>query len=366
VPILEDFLAALYVEAHSARGKGSLDGYSVYLRPQALGMLASLPMAEVTTIVVGAMNPVEVQRDDALRMHRVTYELEANLTESMREGGAQSYDAAERWTLVRALGAVSRPPARARALVCPSCGAQLSKTTRGRCGYCQQAADSGQFDWVVERVEIVAREPRPPMLTGTTEEQGTASPTVFEPGLDASLVAARSGGFDPEVLERRTRAIFAAMQDAWSSLAWDRARPFLTDRLWSAQTYWIKAYREQGLLKVTTGAALERVELTRLASDAYYLSVTVRVHASGPDYTVRDSDGEVVGGSKTKVRAYTEYWTLLRSIVPPTASGCSCPACGAPLGSAMVERCAHCGALVEASTFDWVLSRIEQDDVYRG
>ena len=365
-PILEDFLATLYVEAHTVRGKGTLDGYSAYLRPKALSALAALPKAEITTVVVGAMHPAEFQRDDALKLHRITYELETNLSESNHGARPQSFYAAERWTLVRSIGAVSRPPARARALVCPSCGAPLDKTTRGRCGYCKQAADSGQFDWVVERIEIVTREPRPPMLTGTTEEHGTDAPTVFEPNLDASLAAARANGFDPETVLARTRAIFIAMQDAWSNLAWDRARPYLSDRLWTAQTYWIAAYRAQGLRNVTTDTALGQIELVRLASDAYFLSVTVRVHACGHDYTVRDADGEIVGGSKTKTRAYTEYWTLLRSMVAPTENGCSCPACGGPLGNSMVARCGHCGALVEASTFDWVLSRIDQDDVYRG
>jgi predicted lipid-binding transport protein (Tim44 family) len=189
---------------------------------------------------------------------------------------------------------------------------------------------------------------------------------VFDPALPHALEQASAARVSLEGLEPRTRAIFDAMQRAWSSLAWDGARPYLSDRLWSAQTYWIAAYRAQGLRNVTENATIRRFELCRLGRDAHYLAATVRIHAESLDYTLRDADGAVVGGSRTKPRPYTEYWTLLRSVAEPRPDGFGCPACGAPLGHAMTMRCGHCGALVEASTFDWVLSRIDQDEVYAG
>ena len=55
---------------------------------------------------------------------------------------------------------------------------------------------------------------------------------------------------------------------------------------------------------------------------------------------------------------------VLQKIADPVLT--TCPACGAPLPAEMVDKCRHCGALVESSAFDWVLSRIEQDEVYAG
>lgn len=367
--ILEDFLAALYTEAHAARGTGALERYSPYLRPAARGVLAPLPRVPVSTIIVGALRPVSFSRDDRARMHRVVYEIEANYTEAPPGGNPQSYYAAERWTLARAMGARSRTPGRARALVCPNCGAPLDRTVHGRCTYCSQAVDSGQFDWVVESIEIGTRETRGPMLTGTTEEVGTASPTVFDPAISMQMAALEKA--DPslgiEHATERVKAIFSAMQDAWSSLEWKRARPFLTDRLWNAQTYWIEAYRQQGLRNVTENARITNLEIVRGSVDKWYLGLTVRIHATGLDYTKRASDGAVVGGSRTKERPYTEYWTIVRSASKPAPGQApGCPSCGAPIANQMAERCGHCGALVESSTFDWVLSRIEQDEVYGG
>lgn len=370
VPLLEDFVAALYTEAHVARGAGLLERYSPYLHRGAREVLSTLPRAAVSTLIVGAMSPRRFESDPRTRLHRFVVEIEANYTETPPGGVSASFYAIERWTLVRAFGARSRPPARVRALTCPNCGAPLERSMQGRCGYCTQAVDSGQFDWVVDSIELLQRETRGPMLTGTTEEQGTEAATIFDPGLAVAL--ARLRGVDPtfsqEKLAARVQEVFATMQRAWSTLQWPLARSCLTDRLWQSQGYWIEAYRQQALRNLMDSPRILGLELVRLGRDRWYEVATVRLRATGLDYTVRVSDGAVVGGSRTQERKYTEYWTLVRSATRPGASRDAppCPSCGAPLAMQMAERCVHCGAFVESSTFDWVLSRIEQDEVYAG
>ncbi|MDI1428979.1 TIM44-like domain-containing protein [Polyangium sorediatum] len=370
VILLEDFITALYAEAHTARGSNALEKYSPYLRPTARTTLGSLPRVPVTTVIVGSLRLVSFVVDTRTQQSRLVVELESNYTEDPQGAPPTSLYALERWTFVRALGARSRSPDRVRSFVCPNCGAPLERTTHGRCTYCSQAVDSGQFDWVVERIDLLARETRGPMLTGTTEEEGTELPTVFDPGLSAQRMemARRDASFTESTFFGRVQWIFTAMQHAWTSLEWNRARPCLTDRLWRAQSYWIDAYRQQGLRNVTENARILRIELVRIASDRWYEAATVRVHATGLDYTIRVGDNAVVGGRRNKERAYTEYWTLVRSATQhgPTRTAPACPQCGATLTMEMAERCGYCGTLVEASTFDWVLSRIEQDEAYAG
>ena len=43
-----------------------------------------------------------------------------------------------------------------------------------------------------------------------------------------------------------------------------------------------------------------------------------------------------------------------------------CSNCGAPLAVTQSGECSHCNAHVTLGEFDWVLSKIEQDDSYRG
>jgi hypothetical protein len=94
--------------------------------------------------------------------------------------------------------------------------------------------------------------------------------------------------------------------------------------------------------------------------------VTVRVFATGYEVTTRQT--EIVAGSRSEERPYSEYWTLIRGTgvrgAPRTQP--ACPACAAPLSINMAGHCDHCGAHVTSGEFDWVLSRIEQDDAYSG
>ena len=112
---------------------------------------------------------------------------------------------------------------------------------------------------------------------------------------------------------------------------------------------------------------ITRTELAKVTRDRYYDAVTFRLWATGKDYVVR-GDGEVVRGSKRRERPYSEYWTLIRSAARkgPTKTDATCGNCGAPLQVTMAGACNYCGAHVTAGEFVWVLSKIEQDDSYRG
>ena len=99
---------------------------------------------------------------------------------------------------------------------------------------------------------------------------------------------------------------------AWSNRQWERVRPYVSDSLFQTQLYWMEAYKQAGLRNVTQNARITRMELARVVGDKYYHAITVRMFATGLDYTVQDSDGQLVGGSKSRERQYTEYWTLIR------------------------------------------------------
>ena len=108
---------------------------------------------------------------------------------------------------------------------------------------------------------------------------------------------------------------------------------------------------------------------TSISSDRFFDALTVRLFATSLDYTITDGEPpRVVAGSRQKQRRYSEYWTLIRSAGKTGAAraDANCPSCGAPLRIEMAGHCAYCRAKVTSGEFDWVLSRIEQDDVYDG
>ena len=178
---------------------------------------------------------------------------------------------------------------------------------------------------------------------------------------------AKDAGFTWEPFTARVGLVFDTLQVAWSSQDWVRARPFVSDNLFQMQQYWIDEYRRQKLRNLTTGARVTGIELARVVSDRWYDAITVRLRATGPDYTVDEAD-HVVRGRPDHDRPYSEYWTFIRGTGVRGAARADkqCPNCGAALAINMAGNCESCQAKVTAGQFDWVLSRIEQDDTYSG
>ena len=79
--------------------------------------------------------------------------------------------------------------------------------------------------------------------------------------------------------------------------------------------------------------------------------------------------GHVVAGSRTNLRKWSEYWTFIRnSKATPAAARAdlNCPNCGASLKVNATGICEFCGGKMTSGEFDWVLSKIEQDESYVG
>jgi hypothetical protein len=367
--LFEDFAYALYAAVHEARGRNQADALSPYLGIDTIGQLSNAThhLSEVRAIVVGALSYVKTVASNASRRIEVTLEFQTNYTELTSSGAAQAYYVVERWTLSRARTARSRQPETARMIGCPNCGAPLSSVRGNTCSYCHQVVNTGAFDWMVDSIVELEKTPRPPQLTGDTAEVGNDFPTVVDPEAQARYQALM--GRDPAMswqhLTGRVALVFGEMQVAWSTLEWKRARPFVSDQLFQMLSYWMDTYQREKMRNVTENGRITRIELGAVISDVHYDAVTLRVFATSLDYTITEA-GKVVSGSRSKERAYTEYWTLIRGSRAKSRaiSDRVCPNCGAPLDIAMSGNCTSCNAKVTAGEFDWVLSRIEQDDVY--
>jgi Tim44-like domain len=363
--VLEDFLDALYAEVQVARGQQQLGRWSGYLASEARASLEDASLAAVEDVIVGAMRLCTAD----LRNDRVTLdvEYEANRSERKKDGGAHHYYVLERWSFSRKAGARSRPPDKARVFGCPNCGAALESIAGGMCTYCKQNVDTGEKDWLVESVQALRKETRGPILTEQAPEAGTDAPTVVDEDLTENLsqLMQKDPQFSQAQLAQRIKLVFETLQVAWSTRDWLKARPFLSDRLWSAQNYWVEAYKRAHLRNVNAETAIERVQLARVGSDKHFDSVTVRLYAHGLDYTVDESD-KLVCGSQSQTRRYSEYWTFIRGAGArgPAHSEPKCPNCGGELKVTMAGNCEFCKARVTLGEFDWVLSRIEQDEVY--
>ncbi len=230
-----------------------------------------------------------------------------------------------------------------RSFGCPSCAAPFDGGEA--CAYCGQVVATGEVDWCVDAIVVERKEERGPQLAGHAVEQGTLTPTIVDPEAERRRreLVERDPAFDWEAFTARVKHIFDQIQVAWSTPDLALARPYLSDNLHATWTYWIDAYRAAALRNVTQDSRVIGMRLARVMSDSYYDAITVRVRATGLDYTV-DGRGAVVSGSKDVPREYSEYWTLIRgSATRGTArTDKNCPKCGAPLAINMAGSCEHC------------------------
>lgn len=363
-----DFCYSLYARAHHARGEGDLDRYAPYLSEAARNGLRSRSkqgLKGVRGIVIGSFRVQEVRGlDTPHAMVQVVYE--ANYTETV-SGHDTSWYVREQWKLERKKDILSPPPEKSKADHCPRCGAALQTRTDGSCEYCGVQIKSGSFHWYVRSIALLSRETRGPLLTSNVPEQGTSNPTVVQSRFDERRAAfeAAHPAFQWDAFLERVRDVALELQAAWSAREWERVRPLETDQLFQMHRYWIDAYLKQGLRNLVADHRISRIQPVKIDSDAFYESITVRIWAEGRDHTV-DESGKVVAGSARDLRKWTEYWTFIRTRgAEGGTQTVNCPNCGAPTPVGATGACPFCGGKLTAGEFDWVLSRIEQDDAYR-
>ncbi|MDQ2854918.1 MAG: TIM44-like domain-containing protein, partial [Acidobacteriota bacterium] len=376
--IFTDFCYALYGKAQEARGRGpeALDLFSPYLSDAARASLIernASGVKEVRGIIVGSMQVTDVHGlDTPLVRTRVLFE--TNYTELTAQDGQapveMSYYVRESWDLERKRDLLSPTPAQATALHCPRCGAPLQRDSVGACAFCLTKIDSGEFQWYVRGISLLSREARGPLLTGNVPEVGTDLPSIVQPGFPARRAdfEQNHAEFSWSKFQSRAGLIFNELQAAWSTLDWERARPHETDNIFQMHQYWIDAYRRQGLRNALDQCRITAMQPVKIQEDAFYNAITLRIWSEGFDYTV-DSNNKVVAGSNTNLRRWSEYWTFIRnrgSKPSEARADLNCPNCGAPLKVNAAGICEFCSGKITSGDFDWVLSKIEQDESYAG
>lgn len=373
-PLFLDFVQLLYVRYHVQRGKRDLSALAPYLseelREQALRVKE---IQSVDQVLIASSNIVRVRIGEQTQ---INVRFIANYCETSKPAlpavGAQStqYYTEETWRFVRDKKARSKPPEEMVRLGCPACGSAQEAGAEGKCPHCGQVVRNGRFHWFVQEISVAVKKPAVVYQPSGGEEVGTNLPTVFSPTLaeERRAFMGRHPGFDWNGFIEMTKSHFLKLQEAWSNRTWELARPFETDHLFSTHRYWIEQYKAAGLVNRLESIEFGKVIVTKIETDAYYEAITVRIFASGFDFTT-DMNGKVVAGSRTERRAFSEYWTFIRRIGCDKAGAIvagGCPSCGAELRISMAGVCEYCGSKVVTGDFGWVLSSIEQDEEYSG
>jgi predicted lipid-binding transport protein (Tim44 family) len=271
------------------------------------------------------------------------------------EGEDRSH--AERWTFTRSAAARTAMNGGVIASKCPACGAELRLGLDGVCVHCKASVTNGAVDWVVSDVQ-----PATFMGYSADSSLGISAPTVAD-GI-ATLTSADKD-FAMPTFAARARTAFLALQDAWCNQKLDAGRAFMSPGAyfsWSAQ---LETLASEGRRNVLEHLEIRNIEPIRVIHGLVFDDLTVRFTATAADFDV-DGSGKIVFGDHS-VRPFKEDWTFQRSVGVATSNKPgtlenTCPSCGAPVSLTQLGECRYCKAAVTSGKFDWVVSRIDQDD----
>ena len=191
----------------------------------------------------------------------------------------------------------------------------------------------------------------------------------LSPAEGLAAIRTADPGFDPAAFLARARQAFVALQAAWQARDVDTARGFMSPGLYFSWNAQVEQMAEQHRRNVLEGLRVDRIEPVRVLQGRVFDDVTVRIDATCADYEVDEATQRIVFGDKT-ARPFTEYWTFQRAVVVKSGERSLldkvCPNCGAPLDVTQLGECRYCKAAVTSGRFDWVLSRIEQQEEFAG
>ncbi len=267
----------------------------------------------------------------------------------------------ERWTFMRKAGAITPTNGGVTAARCPACGAELRLNLDGTCAHCRASVTNGAVDWIVVGVEEA-----PFVGYPNDSSLAVAAPSV---GQGIATLRAADPAFSPDAFRERVRTAFLALQEAWCKQNLDAGRAFLSPGAYFTWRAQLETLAAEGRRNVMEQSSVQRIEPILIVHGRVYDDITVRISAAAADFEV-DKDNRIVFGDRV-VRPFTEDWTFQRSVgvattQKPGTLESTCPNCGAPVSLTQIGECRYCKAAVTSGKFDWVVSRIAQEEMFGG
>jgi len=264
---------------------------------------------------------------------------------------------AEQWTFVRSAAARTAVNGGVIAARCPTCGAELRLNLDGTCAHCKASVTNGSVDWVVSDV-------RPAVFAGFSGGSvlGVRASSIAE---GISTLTQADKDFSMALFQGRVQTAFLALQEAWCKQKLEAGRAFLSPGAYFAWSAQLETLAAEGRRNVIEGLSVRSIQPMAIVHGRVFDDITVRISAVAADFEV-DTANNIVFGDRV-VRPFAEDWTFQRSVGVATSSKpgtleSTCPRCGAPLAVTQIGECRYCKAAVTSGKFDWVVSRIDQEE----
>ena len=197
----------------------------------------------------------------------------------------------------------------------------------------------------------------------------SAQPTYYSELMPIQTLRETDPNFSEAAMKEKIGNLYLRMQNAWQTYEFDSMRPFMTDALYNQFKLQLDELVRSGCTNHVERIAVLDVELLGWRTDETNDAVAARLQTRIIDYISNDTTGEVISGSKSAEKFMTYEWTLIRSkgMKTPLPSGegkentmtIHCPSCGAPVEINQSAKCPYCDSVINAASYDWVISEIK-------
>lgn len=120
--------------------------------------------------------------------------------------------------------------------------------------------------------------------------------------------------FDEKQFSDLSMDYFFRIQGAWANRDMTSVRTQLTEEMYGVLQGDADRLKAQRRINKLDNIAIRSADITEAWQEAGKDFVTVRFYANLLDYTLDETTGQVVSGSKTDPVKFEEYWTFTRSV----------------------------------------------------
>ncbi len=134
----------------------------------------------------------------------------------------------------------------------------------------------------------------------------------LEKGL--SYIRQMDSSFDEKKFQDQCMDQFFKIQGAWANREMSGVRNLLTEEMSGILQGDAERLRSEKKMNRLENIAVRSVDMVEAWQESGSDYITVRFYANLLDYTVEDTTGRVVSGSKTDPVKFEEYWTFTRPV----------------------------------------------------
>jgi predicted lipid-binding transport protein (Tim44 family) len=153
---------------------------------------------------------------------------------------------------------------------------------------------------------------------GPTQMPDTAGPVPSSQRSDVDLglqhIRQMDATFDEAVFRETSSDIFFKIQAGWANRDLEPVKGLLTSEVFSTLKTDVDELRREKKVNRLDNIAVRSVDLVEVWQESGSDYVTVKFLANLLDYTVDESTGQVISGSKADPVKFEEYWTFTRPV----------------------------------------------------